>query len=253
MDVSNDCGKGADVQTQITTAPGILIAIEGIDGAGKTTQAQMLAESLRHAGFPVLATKEPTNGPHGQRIRRSAIEGRMSAEDELQAFLDDRREHVELELAPALARGEIVIVDRYYYSTAAYQGSRGLNPTEIIATNEAFAPRPDLLVLVDVPVDESLARVTTRDGAGNKFEERDSLLACAAVFDTISGAHVVRVDGAQPRSRVHSAILQALVRGPLFTRHCRKVYLEECEPEFCSFRMQDECDYPGVFTSLRTT
>ncbi|HTD67074.1 MAG TPA: dTMP kinase, partial [Candidatus Limnocylindria bacterium] len=125
--------------------PGFLIAIEGIDGAGKTTQARLLQERLAARQLATIGTKEPTNGPWGRVLRESAQTGRLSIEDEVETFIKDRREHVADKIMPALRDGTIVIVDRYYFSTAAYQGARGLDPQELMRRNEEFAPQPDLL------------------------------------------------------------------------------------------------------------
>ncbi len=130
--------------------PGILVAFEGIDGAGKTTQANRLAERLRAADIDFVQSKEPTSGKWGTLLRASATTGRLSPEDELAAFVNDRREHVETLIRPALKAGKVVIVDRYYFSTVAYQGARGLDAAEVMRANEAFAPEPDLLVLLEV-------------------------------------------------------------------------------------------------------
>ncbi len=107
---------------------GILIVFDGIDGGGKTTQAKLLADILTAAGETVVLSKEPTDGPWGKQLRASATTGRMSLADELHAFTEDRKQHVTNLIAPALARGEIVILDRYFYSTIAYQGARGTVP-----------------------------------------------------------------------------------------------------------------------------
>ena len=130
--------------------PGLLLAMEGIDGAGKTTQIRALESLLRQAEVPHVATKEPTNGPWGRRIRESARTARMAPNDELEAFLRDRREHVTDLLTPSLQAGKVVLVDRYYFSTVAYQGARGLDPKDLLARN-AFAPEPDLLIVLDLP------------------------------------------------------------------------------------------------------
>ena len=102
---------------------GTLIAMEGIDGAGKTTQVDLLVEFLRSAGVRVVRSKEPTDGPWGKKIRHSAANGRMTLEQEIEAFVDDRKEHVQNVIAPALNDGQTVVLDRYFYSTIAYQGS----------------------------------------------------------------------------------------------------------------------------------
>ena len=223
---------------------GVLIALEGIDGAGKTTQAAAVAVRLAQVGLEVVSSKEPTNGVWGQRIRESAITGRMSADEELHAFTEDRRAHVAELIAPALKRGAVVIVDRYYYSTAAYQGPRGFDPVEIVRTNEEFAPRPDLLAVISVPVPIGLQRIASRGDVANTFERADTLQKSAEVFAAFSGEHVTHFDGLRKPEEVTAAILQVLYRGALFRALCRKPYKDACEPAFCSFR--DHCGYPEI-------
>src|SRR5437867_1133610 len=94
--------------------PGFLIAIEGIDGAGKTTQTQLLAGLLQDRGYEVVTTKEPTKGKWGTMLREKAKTGRLSPEEELNAFLNDRKEHIETIIRPNLEAGKVVIADRYY-------------------------------------------------------------------------------------------------------------------------------------------
>ena len=140
----------------------VLIVFEGIDGAGKTTQARHLASALARPGREILATKEPTDGPAGRRLRASAAGSRPVCAEELALFVEDRRQHVAEVLTPALDRGAVVIVDRYYFSTAAYQGARGLDPAAILALHATFAPRPDRLFLLDVEPEVGVARVRRR-------------------------------------------------------------------------------------------
>lgn len=167
--------------------------IEGIDGTGKSTQAQRLAEWLREQGREVVTSREPTDGPWGRKLRESAATGRLSPEDELEYFLRDRRQHVEEVIAPALAAGNVVILDRYYFSTMAYQGARGFDPAEIRRRNEEFAPVPDLLLVLDLEVDAALERIGARGDTANEFEKRDSLQRCREVFLSLAGEPFVRV------------------------------------------------------------
>ena len=192
-----------------TRLPGILVAFEGIDGAGKTTQAELLKRALEARGREVVATKEPTHGPYGQIIRKSAASGRLSPEEELAAFHADRKEHVALVLQPALAAGRVVIVDRYFFSSAAYQGARGLDPEAILRENEGFAPLPDLLVFLDIEPEVGIDRIRKRPGGSNLFEELESLRRCAAIFRRLERPYVRRIDGALPVEATHQAILAA--------------------------------------------
>src|SRR5690606_29927239 len=104
---------------------GLFIVLEGIDGTGKSTQAVRLGEWFSRAGHEVLISREPTDGPWGRKLRESAATGRLSADEELECFLEDRRQHVRELIEPALREGKVVILDRYYFSTMAYQGARG--------------------------------------------------------------------------------------------------------------------------------
>jgi dTMP kinase len=197
---------------------GVLLAFDGIDGAGKTTQATMLGDSLARHGFEVVRTKEPTNGPWGRRLRESALTGRLSPKDELAAFVEDRREHVRDLITPSLAAGKIVILDRYYFSTVAYQGARGMNVENIIAMNEVFAPAPDALFLLQVSPRVGLDRVAARGDIANLFEREDNLLACARIFDSIERPFVRRVDGDRDPKTIAEEILWGVCEGPIADR-----------------------------------
>ena len=187
---------------------GYLIALEGVDGTGKTTQCGLLADYLESSGFDVVRLREPTNGEWGQKIRKILTEGRgdVTPEEELQYFINDRREDVEQNIAPALEQGKIVVIDRYYYSTAAYQGALGFDPVKIIHDNEAFAPRPDLLFMIQGSLDESFRRIEQGRDGFSSFEKRDYLEKVRGVFDTFSGDHIRRIDGNPPIEEVQQAL-----------------------------------------------
>jgi dTMP kinase len=161
---------------------GYFIVIEGIDGTGKSTQAKRLGDWLVSLGFEVTLSREPTSGPWGTLLRESAATQRLSPEDELEYFLKDRHQHVEELIKPSIAAGKVVILDRYYFSNMAYQGSRGMDPQEIRRKNEAFAPQPDLLIIMDLDVDIALARIGARGDIANEFEKRENLEYCREVF-----------------------------------------------------------------------
>lgn len=193
-------------------AAGRLIAIEGIDGAGKTTQVDLLVAALRAGGHEVVATKEPTSGPFGQKIRRLSTAGQApSASEQLELFCADRAQHVRELIAPALARGASVVTDRYYLSNVAYQGAAGLDPQEILARNEAEFPIPDAVILIVVDPREGLRRVRARGGELNQtFEREDFLREVTAVFASLSRPYLHRVDGEQSSGRVHADVRRAL-------------------------------------------
>lgn len=190
---------------------GIFIVIEGIDGTGKSTQSKRLAEWFRSRGREVLLSREPTDGPWGKKLRESATTGRLSAEEELECFLNDRREHVEMSIKPALAQGKVVILDRYYFSTMAYQGARGFDPAEIRLRNEAFAPQPDLLLILDLSVESAHGRIGARGDTANEFEQRDTLSRCREIFLSLRDEPFACVIDAEPSLNVVTADILSVV------------------------------------------
>lgn len=185
------------------TRPGLLVALEGIDGTGKSTQSRLLAEWIAGRGLTAARLFEPTNGPIGQEIRRLASAGRADPEREMELFIEDRLQDVEQNILPALQRGHVVLIDRYYLSTMAYQGARGLDPEEIRTRNEAFAPRPDLVLLFELTVEKALERIARRDASGpNLFERADYLNRVRAIFDSLEWKEIRRIDANRPPETV---------------------------------------------------
>ena len=236
-----------DQHGRIRITGGILIAVEGIDGAGKTTQAAAIAERLGAVGFEVIRTKEPTGGAWGRLLRGSAATGRLSADEELDAFVNDRVEHVAAVIGPALARGAVVIVDRYYFSTVAYQGARGLDAVQIQSRNEAIAPVPDVLVLLRTDASVGVARIRARGDVANHFEREEDLRRVGAIFETIRSPGLLALDGHLPAPQLTEQILERVVLGPLFERLCLlKPRPTACEPVACQYRRTGECNWVKV-------
>ena len=176
---------------------GRLIAFEGLDGSGKSTQLERLAARLRGTGYDIVTTREPTEFPSGQRIREMARSGKLLLpEEELRWFVEDRRVHVAEVITPALRAGQIVLTDRYYLSTVAYQGARGLDYEQILADSEAEFPIPDLVVLLEVDFQKAFERVHARGSAlEGVFEQREFLSRVASVFDALDCTYLERVPG----------------------------------------------------------
>lgn len=146
---------------------GVFITLEGVEGSGKTTQAALLADSLRAAGHRVIVTHEPGGTRAGQAIRAIFLDPAVSLEvaAELLLVLADRAQHVREKLKPALAAGEIVISDRYADSTVAYQGyARGVDLNFLRELNRLATDSimPDLTIVLDCRVPTGLARIESR-------------------------------------------------------------------------------------------
>jgi len=174
---------------------GLLIVFEGIDGTGKSTQLRLLAEYLRLRGQTVVITKEPTEGIYGRRIRELyRNRAKVSREEELDLFLQDRRDHVQKVITPALARGATVLCDRYYLSTMAYQGAAGMN-IDSIAEKNGFAPTPDLAFVFQLDPESSIARITQYRGeVPNDFEQRDYLKKVEKIFNSLRFPYIEFID-----------------------------------------------------------
>ena len=201
---------------QKTHSKGQLIVIEGPDGAGKSTLQRGLAAQLTAHGITVVQSREPTDGPHGTALRQAARSKRLAPEQELELLLKDRRAHVEDVIVPALARGDSVILDRYYFSTIAYQGAAGLDLAMLQAVNEAFAPPPDLLLLLDLPVEESLARIKARGIASDDFERPSTLKRVREIFLTYTALPYAAVlDARLPPEELLAAASKILARRAL--------------------------------------
>lgn len=186
---------------------GLFIVLEGIDGTGKSTQCRLLYEKLLSLDYTVHLDKEPSDKKYGAIVRESAETGRLSPDQELEYFHLDRKMHVEELITPAKQAGEIVILDRYYFSTIAYQGQRGFDPEELLRENESFAPAPDLLIILDLSVETSLERIGTRGDTANEFEQKDALQYCRDTYLSFADrAYAKVISSDQQISLIHDQI-----------------------------------------------
>ncbi len=192
---------------------GIFIAIEGIDGAGKTTQAKLLCDALSKDGYETLYLKEPTDAPYGRRIRALANEGRhdITPFEEFQLFLKDRKQDVEENIRPALAAGKIVVIDRYFYSSVAYQGARGLDPHFIDAENRKIAICPDIVIYLAIPATLTPERIENNRGdSANLFEKLEYLKKVEKIFDNMEFPEIWQVDGSGSIEEIHRKIYERI-------------------------------------------
>jgi dTMP kinase len=192
---------------------GVLVVLEGIDGSGKTTQARSLLRRLRYRGYRAVFFREPTRGRWGREVKRLAARAdSLTPAEELDLFVRDRRENVEKNLLPALKAGKIVVLDRYYFSTIAYQGAKGIDTGKIRRMNESFAVRPDLVVVLDVDAKGGLARIADRKTRDELFEREDYLVRVREIFRGFKGPAFVHLDGRGDRRSVGRAIWARVAR-----------------------------------------
>jgi dTMP kinase len=179
--LANDLRNAFTGTPGVYSATGVFIALEGGEGAGKSTQSDRLAGWLREAGYDVLLTHEPGDTEVGQKLRRIVLDpetGSISDRTETLLYAADKAEHVDRVVAPALTRGAVVITDRYVDSTLAYQGAgRALDDREVerVARWATGDLRPNLTVLLDLPPQAGLTRFAERDrieGESVEFHER---------------------------------------------------------------------------------
>jgi dTMP kinase len=206
------------------TSPGRLIVLEGIDGCGSTTQAELLVEALRARGGDVCRTCEPSSGPVGQLIREilqhrvpGAVPG-TSRDFDWQTmgllFAADRLDHVHCEIEPALRAGTTVVSDRYDLSSLAYQSATSDGEpaaAEWVRELNRYARRPDLTVVLDVPVSIAEARRKSRRADAELFEKRELQRRLAELYahgeQLVPGDRLVHVDGTVSPNEVLESIL----------------------------------------------
>lgn len=187
---------------------GTLIALEGIDGSGKSTQARRLGAALRDRGIDAVVFREPGDSPHGDKLREQFREGRtITPREEADLFVADRRIDVRDNIAPALAAGRVVVMDRYYFSTMAYQGALGLDIEELRRENESFAPRPHLTLILDVPPETSARRIAASREKPSSYEDVDYLAKVRALFVSFCNSNVIALDATVPEDQLADEIL----------------------------------------------
>lgn len=202
---------------------GRFLVLEGIDGAGTTTQAALLQTWLEKRGVKTITTREPSDGPIGLTIR-NALRGRirlpeaaglepLRKETIALLFAADRVDHVHAEILPALEQGVWVISDRYVHSSVAYQGT--LIDVDWVALINRYAIPPDLNLFLRIPPDAALARISKTRVQKDLFETSELLTRIAQGYEEYYAHNpdqAVVVDSTRSVDAVHSDIIDALVR-----------------------------------------
>lgn len=186
------------------TKKGIFIVIEGLDGSGKTTQANLLTQKLAST-HNVVFTAEPSQGKIGSFIRKCCLyeDKRLPTEAEALIFAADRIEHLQTEIKPALDHDKIVICDRYTYSSLAYQGSAGLS-LDWIKTINARALQPDFAIFIDVPPEVVLERLQRKKSVMETLETQQKVRQVYLKY--VEKGELIRIDGNKSKEAVAEAL-----------------------------------------------
>jgi dTMP kinase len=199
---------------------GFLFVLEGIDGSGKSTACVKLKNILESEGHDVVLLREPTNeSKWGKEIRARSPRGELSPVEELELFIRDREWHVQNRIRPALDLGKIVLLDRYFFATGAYQsGSTGIPWWEILKRNreEIHAPEPDLIFILDVDTEIGLTRTTGREKEADlQFEQLERLVKVRAAYLDIAEHDTGKfeiIDAEKPLEAVVQEIHQKIIQ-----------------------------------------
>lgn len=192
--------------------PGKFIVFEGLDGSGQTTQTKLLAEFLKSKNQKVLTTKEPTlDSAAGKTIREVLDEKKVISPKELQElYAEDRREHLNKVVIPALKKGEIVISDRYCFSSFAF-GSLGVPLDYLFKINDKFL-MPDLVFFMDTKPETCILRIEKRGKNKTLFEKKEKLEKVYKIYKEIFNKfkNVIMIDGEKNIEEIHQKIANEL-------------------------------------------
>lgn len=175
------------------------IVFEGIDGSGKSTQCSLFYKYLVSENIPAKQLAEPTSGEYGQKIRKM-LQGdiELSVEEQIKLFIEDRQQDFDLNIKPSMDDGITIVMDRYFYSNAAYQGSSIISPSEIIRQNtDRGFPLPDRVYYIDIDPAEAMRRITARNRSGRTelFEKKAFLEVVRNNFSAMTDDYFLRING----------------------------------------------------------
>lgn len=195
---------------------GKLIVIEGIDGSGKSTCAKNLAEKLNSINIKTIYTFEPTHSHYGAKLREGMLSEDLDAEEELLLFVKDRKEHIEYMIKPALEEGYFIILDRYFYSSIAYQGAKGIDINRIINMHKDFIIKPDIVFIFHLPIDIALNRIISKRGIADRFENETYLKKVDKIFHSFNEPFIYHIDTNKDIKIINDELFNILEKSKMF-------------------------------------
>ncbi len=195
---------------------GKLIVIEGIDGSGKSTCAKNLAEKLNSINIKTIYTFEPTHSHYGAKLRDGMLSEDLDAEEELLLFVKDRKEHIEYMIKPALEEGYFIILDRYFYSSIAYQGAKGIDINRIINMHKDFIVKPDIVFIFHLPIDIALNRIISKRGIADRFENETYLKKVDKIFHSFNEPFIYHIDTDKDIKIINDELFNILEKSKMF-------------------------------------
>ncbi len=207
----------------MSVRPGIFISFEGIDGAGKSTHIEALAQRFKQQGREVTVSREPGGTPLAEKLRAIILNDDMDPLTEALLVFAARRDHLRQAIEPALAQGQVLLCDRFTDSSFAYQGGGQGLATEVLAQLEQWVQgqphgaslrQPDLTIWFDLPPAQAAARLS-QARAPDRFEAKDlaffeRVAHAYGVRAKAAGARFCRVDASAPREAVGREVMQAV-------------------------------------------
>ena len=195
---------------------GKLIVIEGIDGSGKSTCAKNLTEKLNSINIKTIYTFEPTHSHYGAKLREGMLSEDLDAEEELLLFVKDRKEHIEYMIKPALEEGYFIILDRYFYSSIAYQGAKGVDINRIINMHKGFIIKPDIVFIFHLPIDIALNRIISKRGIADRFENETYLKKVDKIFHSFNKPFIYHIDTDKDIKIINDELFNILEKSKMF-------------------------------------
>lgn len=195
----------------VTSKAGILIALEGIDGSGKSTQLALVGKKLRELGYSVYMTQEPSKAKIGKLLREYLMDKNSSPYIDALLFAADRFEHYLHEVQDKLEKGNIVITDRYVASSIVYQGAHGADADWIKMINSKVV-KPDLSIYLDVDLDVSLSRIDKSSRIDiEKFENIQFLTKAVELYKNMLSDDFILIPANDDAETVSGRIIKAIV------------------------------------------